>query len=100
MDYQVIIAPRAIFDLEEVVRYIAQDNPRAAAKLGYALIEKTRVLGEWPELGRMAPEFGDPAIRELIPRPYRIVYRIDVVKKLVGVARFWHAARGQPELTT
>jgi plasmid stabilization system protein ParE len=98
MDYKVIIAPRAIIDLEEMVRYIAQDDPQAAAKLGYALIEKTHVLGDWPELGRVVPEFGDPAIRELILRPYRIVYRIDVAKRIIGVARFWHAARGQPEL--
>jgi plasmid stabilization system protein ParE len=98
MDYKVIIAPRAILDLEEIVRYVAQENPVAALRLGFALIEKTKALAHCPELGRVVPEFADPSIRELILKPYRIVYRLDSAQKIIGVARFWHAARGWPEL--
>ena len=98
MDYKIIIAPRAILDLEEIVRHVAQDNPVAAARLGFALIEKTKALADWPELGRAVPEFADPLIRELILKPYRIVYRLNPAQKIIGVARFWHAARGWPEL--
>jgi toxin ParE1/3/4 len=39
------------------------------------------------------PEFGDPLIRELILKPYRIVYRIDEEKKVIGIARYRHSAR-------
>jgi addiction module RelE/StbE family toxin len=98
MDYQIITSPRAILDLAEIVRYIAQDNSVAAAKLGYALIEKTKILAEWPEMGRMVPEFNLPAIRELILPPYRIVYRVNHAQKIIGVARFWHSARGIPQV--
>ncbi len=97
MDYKVIISPRAILDLEEIVRYIADNNPLAAARVGYALIEKTKVLGSFPEVGRVVPEFDNPVLRELILPPYRIVYRVDPVRKVIGVARFWHAARGRPK---
>ncbi|HRE84483.1 MAG TPA: type II toxin-antitoxin system RelE/ParE family toxin [Opitutaceae bacterium] len=93
MDYKVVLAPRAIADLRDIVLYIAPDRPEAAQRLGLALIEKTRVLGRFPMSGRTVPEFGDPLVRELVLKPYRIVYRIDERSHLVGVARFWHGAR-------
>jgi toxin ParE1/3/4 len=77
MDYKVVLAPRAIEDLQEIVLYIIPDSPAAAERLGLALIEKTKVLGSYPYSGRMVPEFGDRSIRELILKPYRIVYRVD-----------------------
>ncbi len=39
MDCKVILSPRAIQDLGEIVRYISFDNPQAAERLGYALID-------------------------------------------------------------
>jgi toxin ParE1/3/4 len=98
MDYKVIIAPRAILDLDYLVRYIAQDNPAAASRMGYALIERTKTLAAWPELGRIVPEFSDSLLRELVLKPYRIVYRIEPASHVIGVARFWHGARGFPKL--
>lgn len=95
MDYKAVLAPRAIEDLRDIVLYIAPDRPEAAKRLGLALIEKTRVLGSLPLSGRIVPEFDDRFIRELILRPYRIVYRVDESSKVVGVARYWHGARGE-----
>ena len=34
-------------------------------------------LEEYPLLGRVVPEFGDPAVRELIVGSYRLVYIAD-----------------------
>ena len=93
MDYKVVLAPRAIDDLRDIVLYITPDRPDAAKKLGLALIEKTKMLGQFPFSGRIVPEFDDRLIRELLLRPYRIVYRIDETAKTVGVARYWHGAR-------
>lgn len=95
MDYKVVLAPRAIEDLRGIVLYVAPDRPEAAKRLGLALIEKTKVLGRFPLSGRVVPEFGDRLIRELILKPYRIVYRVDESSKVVGVARYWHGARGE-----
>jgi toxin ParE1/3/4 len=38
-------------------------------------------LDRFPRRGRMVPEFGDPAVREIQHQPYRIIYEIrgDVV---------------------
>jgi toxin ParE1/3/4 len=96
--YEVILAPRAIRDLEEIVRYIAADSTEVAARFGKLLFEKARALGDFPRTGRIVPEFRDPNIRELIVKSYRIVYRIDENALQIQIARFWHAARGEPSL--
>jgi toxin ParE1/3/4 len=96
MDYQVILSPRAIRDLQGIVRYVSYDNPVAAERLGTQLIDKTRALASFPELGRVVPELADPMIRELMFTPYRIIYRIDHQRHIVEIARYWHGARGTP----
>jgi toxin ParE1/3/4 len=98
MDFKVILSPRSIQDLQEIVRYISCDNPAAALSFGNQLIEKARGLGSFPELGRVVPELADPGIREMIFRSYRIVYRVRKTEKVVEISRFWHAARGAPSV--
>jgi toxin ParE1/3/4 len=93
VDYKVIIAPRAISDLRDIVQYISPDLPDAAKRLGYALIEKTKVLSVFPRSGVVVSEFEDPNIRPLVLPPYRIIYRVDDVARIVGVARYWHGAQ-------
>ena len=93
MDYKVIIAPRAISDLRDIVLYVSPDSPEAARKLGYALIEKTKALAAFPRSGGIVRELADSNIRQLILPPYRIIYRVDDSAGVVGVARFWHGAQ-------
>ena len=94
MGWQVIIAPSAQTDLAEIVRYIAQHNSDAAARLGFELITRTENLADFPELGRMVPEFRTPNLREIICRSYRIIYRVQPAQERVEIVRFWHGARG------
>jgi toxin ParE1/3/4 len=98
MDYQVIISPKAVGDLEAIVRYIALNNPEAARKLGQRLLEKTKELSQFPLLGQKVSEFEDSNIRQLILKPYRIVYRIEEDKKQVSIARFWHSSQDNIEI--
>jgi len=76
MGWQVIIAPSAQTDLADIVRYVAQHNSNAAARLGYELITRAESLASFPEIGRMVPEFRQPNLREIICRSYRIIYRL------------------------
>ncbi len=99
MDYKIILSPRAIQDLQEVVRYIAWDNPVQAEKFGHLLIGRARSLNTFPERGRVVPEIGNPAIREIIFKSYRIIYRIQNETRLVEISRIWHGARGVPEIS-
>ena len=98
-EYRVILSPLAVQDLAEIMTFIAADNPLAGERFARALVQKTRLLVTFPELGRVVPEFG-PAekARELVHRAYRIIYRVDHANRRVEVARFWHAARGLPQI--
>jgi toxin ParE1/3/4 len=99
MDYQVVLSPSARADLRDIVRYISFDAPDRALQFGGFLVSRTRLLARSPELGRIVPEFDDAMIREIIVGLYRVVYRINRTQRLVEVIRFWHAARGTPEIT-
>jgi len=96
MDYRVVITQPAIADLAEVVKYIAHDDPLAAARTGDRLIEKAESLGKMPLRGRLVPERQERDCRELVLKPFRIIYRVRAEQNLVQVLRFWHGARGAP----
>jgi len=96
MNFKIILSPRAIQDLREIVRYIAFDNPLRVEEFGRELIVKTHALSSFPELGRRVPEIGAPHVREIVFKSYCIVYRVRHEQKLVEVSRFWHGARGTP----
>ena len=70
MAYKLIWSPAARDDLHDIVLFIARDNPNRAMSFGYELISETDRLQEFPELGRIVPEYRNDVIREIIFRPY------------------------------
>ncbi len=98
MAFKIIWSELARDDLQAVVLFIAQDNPSAAESFGYRLMSKVDLLAQFPQFGRIVPEENDETIREIIFRPYRIIYKVLAEKEIVGIARIWHAARGEPEI--
>ena len=96
MAYKLIWSPAARDDLRDVVGFIARDNPDRAMSFGYELISKTDRLQEFPELGRVVPEYRSQRIREIILRPYRIVYRVNHERRQCEIVRLWNSARGIP----
>ena len=98
MGVPVVITPTAIGDLEEIVRFIAFDSPERARQFGYVLINQALSLAPFPEMGRVTPEIGDPDVREIVHGSYRIIYELRREPSAIYVLRFWHAARGTPEL--
>ena len=53
MGYKVIFAPQALEQLEQIVGYIAQDDPAAAERFGNYLVDRAELLGDFPELGTL-----------------------------------------------
>jgi toxin ParE1/3/4 len=51
MDYQVILSPLALDDLEQIVTYVAQDDPAAAEVLGHRLLDHAETLRRLPHRG-------------------------------------------------
>ena len=72
MDYQVELSRSARSDLEDIVRYISIDDPDQAERFGRFLLYHIRSLSQFPERGRIVPEFDDESIREIIVRDYRL----------------------------
>ena len=99
MDYQVKLSRSARLDLQDIVRYVSIDDPDFALSFGKFLTRQTKSLGQFPERGRMVPEFNDKSIREIIVRAYRIVYRVDHARGAIEIIRFWHAGRGIPQIS-
>ena len=98
MGYKVLISPRGRADLKVIVRFISRQNPGAALRFGQMLIEKALSLESLPLRGRIVPELNNPSIRELVFKSYRIIFQISEEQQLVAILRFWHAARGTPEI--
>jgi toxin ParE1/3/4 len=57
--------------------YIAAERPSAALKWFERLVESVGSLSLLPDQGRMVPEADRESIREMLVRPYRVVYRRD-----------------------
>lgn len=98
MAYKLIWSPVSRDDLRDIVRFIARDSPQRADSFAYRLMAQTDKLQDHPEIGRSVPEHRSPTIREIIFKPYRIVYRVNHPQRLVEIARVWHAARGAPRV--
>ena len=96
MDFQIIWTLRSREDLRTIATYIARDNPPAALKLGEQIFARVDTLAQFPELGRIVPERGEPHIREIVVNPYRLIYRLNKNKNQIEILRVWHGARGEP----
>jgi toxin ParE1/3/4 len=98
MAYKLIWSPAARDDLHDIVIFIAHDNPNRAMSFGYELISEIDRLKDFPESGRIVPEYRNDNIREIVFRPYRIVYRLNHATGVCEIARVWHSGRGSPKL--
>jgi plasmid stabilization system protein ParE len=67
----------AIAHLIAIYDYIARDSPFYAQKMVDRLTRRSQQLVDFPRSGRVVPEYETEAIRELIEKPYRLIYRIN-----------------------
>jgi toxin ParE1/3/4 len=89
--YRLIYTKPADRDLENIGRTTARDNPRAAEKLGLALVELAESLTRLPYRGTPLRE--RPGVRKLVHAPYVVLYRVDESRHMVRIQRFWHGHR-------
>jgi toxin ParE1/3/4 len=98
MDFKVFLSPDALGDLEGIVAYIARADVGASERMGNQLLDAALSLTTFPECGRVVPEFRRPELREIVFRSYRIIYRVGGGSNCLEIVRFWHAARGFPQI--
>jgi Plasmid stabilization system protein len=98
MDYRIEWSPTSRLDFRDLILFISEENFSVANHFRNKIINHVIQVAKYPKSGRVVPEFQDENIREIIQKPYRIVYRINKKKILVEIVRIWHSARGIPEI--
>jgi toxin ParE1/3/4 len=63
--------------LDEAIAFVARDSPKNAVALLNRVLETAESLSDLPERGSAVPEVGEPSIRQLLPGPYRLIYRVE-----------------------
>lgn len=91
MARRVVWTAAASFDLEEAAGYIARDSRYYAAAFVREIRAAARSLRTLSGRGRVVPELGQPDIRELLVRNYRLVY--NVTPEGVYILALIHGAR-------
>jgi toxin ParE1/3/4 len=82
----------ALNDLQAIRAWYAdQQASKTGERLLLEIISHAERLADFPESGRIVPEFGIMNLREIIYSPFRIVYRIDARK--IMIIRVWRSER-------
>jgi toxin ParE1/3/4 len=98
MDYKVVWDDEATAELGQIVRYIAQFDPDAARKTGLSIFQKVKLLGSFPQLGKIYRQLNREDVREIPVYPYRVIYLVKDSENSVRILKVWHGARRDPEI--
>jgi addiction module RelE/StbE family toxin len=77
--------------LDAIYAYIAQDSPEYALRMVDRITRRSQQIADAPLSGRRVPEYELNQIREVIERPYRIIYHIKPDQ--IDVIAVMHGAR-------
>jgi toxin ParE1/3/4 len=91
-----VLAPAAIQDLDDIWLHIAQDDVEAAERVLAELESACELLASRPGIGHLREDLADTGVRFWSVHTYLIVYRPD--RMPIEIVRFWHRARGVPNL--
>ena len=82
----------AIDDLRELQFYYDEQLvPQVGKRLVTEILDRVETLTSNPDIGRIVPEFDVDNIRELIHKPFRVVYLRE--SKSIYVIRVWRSER-------
>jgi len=90
---KVVFSSAAKADLTELVELIAADKPLAARKWATKIRQTVTKLSDYPQLGRIVPEYDDKTIREILEGQYRIVYKVDEETDTIVIVTIWHSKK-------
>jgi addiction module RelE/StbE family toxin len=92
---RVLWTENAIDHLANIYEYIAFNSPTYARHMIDRITRRTEQIAEHNLSGRKVPEYDSEDIRELIEKPYRIIYRIK--PNQIDIIAVIHGARLIPE---
>ena len=85
----------AIQHLVNIYEHIALNSPTYAKQMVDRITRRSEQIVDQPLSGRKVPEYQTKDIRELIEKPYRIIYRIKTDQ--IDVLAVIHGARLLPQ---
>jgi plasmid stabilization system protein ParE len=88
---KVQFTPSARIQFLSAISYIRQDKPSAAVNFRNRAERILRSLEDFPESGRIIPEFPELPYREVIISPYRFFYKVKA--DVVWIVAVWHGAQ-------
>lgn len=83
---------QAVNDLLDIKCYIEHHSPFYAKRTIDKFKSRTKILKQYPEIGRVVPEFEDTSVRELVEGNYRIIYH-KFLEKEIWILAVIHSAR-------
>jgi toxin ParE1/3/4 len=92
---RIVWTQSAVEELTSALEYIERNSPLAAGRIADEVAEACQQLSRFPQSGRRLPERPAEGVRELILRPYRLIYRIR--DEDVEILSFYHGARQLPD---
>jgi toxin ParE1/3/4 len=73
---RIIWSKRGLSDFQEHLSHIEKTSLQNAKQVAKSIIKKIDMLVNFPEMGRVVPEFAQKELREIIVYQYRVVYRV------------------------
>ena len=72
----IVWADSAKAQLQDIHTYIAETSEAYADAMIRRMLERIEQIEMFPLSGRSVPEYGHEQIREIIVRPYRVIYHL------------------------
>jgi len=88
---KVKFTPSAKTQFLSALSYLRKDKPSAAVNFRNRAEKILRRLEDFPESGRIIPEFPELPYREVIISPYRFFFKIK--DDVVWIVAVWHGAQ-------
>ncbi len=74
---KIIWTEPALSDLQGIHDYISKDSEYYASVFIGEILESVEKVTDFPEMGRIVPEYQQNDIREILVQSYRIIYRFE-----------------------
>ncbi len=89
---KISLTESALADLQELrTFYEKQLVPQVGVRFTADILDRIETLADNPDIGRIVPEFNADNIRELIHKPFRVVYLRESTS--IFVVRVWRSER-------
>jgi len=89
---KVRLTDSAINDLRELLLYYEEQLvPQVGQRIITEILDQIDTLIDNPDIGRVVPEFSTDNIRELIHKPFRVVYLRE--SSIISIVRVWRSER-------